>query len=143
MELGRALGTASEPGLVVALCGPLGAGKTQLIRGVAEGLLVPDSRVVTSPTFVLVQEYEGRLPIYHFDTYRLANSDQFASLGVEEYFFGDGVSLVEWADRVPDCLPPDRLTISIEVTGESSRTLSCRATGPIAIRVLNRMSDLT
>jgi len=119
--LGRRLGNRLFPGAVVALIGPLGAGKTFLARAIAEGLGVADSRVVTSPTFVLIQEYDGRLPIYHFDAYRLKAVREFADLGVGEYFSGDGVCLVEWADRVMELLPAERLEIRLEVTGETSR----------------------
>src|SRR3954469_16601005 len=87
---GRRLGQGLFPGAVVALVGQLGAGKTHLARAVAEGLGVPDSRVVTSPTFVLLQEYAGRLPLYHFDVYRLAGEGAFADLGAQEYLEGDG-----------------------------------------------------
>src|SRR6266852_1307540 len=96
---GRRLGAALFPNAVVALIGPLGAGKTYLVRAIAEGLAIADSRVVTSPTFVLIQEYSARLPIYHFDAYRLRGAAEFADLGAHEYFQGDGVCLVEWADR--------------------------------------------
>src|SRR5215472_873007 len=86
--LGRRLGEVLFPGAVVALVGQLGAGKTHLVRAVAEGLGVPDSRVVTSPTFVLIQEYQGRLSVYHFDAYRLRGSGEFGDLGAHEYFEG-------------------------------------------------------
>jgi tRNA threonylcarbamoyladenosine biosynthesis protein TsaE len=119
--LGRRLGQLLFPGSVVALIGPLGAGKTQLVRAVAEGLGIPDSRSVCSPTFVLLQEYRARLPIYHFDAYRLHSEAEFYDLGAQEYFTGDGVCLIEWADRVPGCLPRERLVIRLEVTGETSR----------------------
>jgi len=118
------------PGAVVALIGELGAGKTQLARAIAEGLGVADSRVVTSPTFVLIQEYQGRLPIYHFDAYRLGAEGEFADLGVDEYFEGGGVCLIEWADRVPGCLPTDHLRVTLTFTGESSRHATVEATGP-------------
>src|SRR5215467_16219929 len=95
------------PGAVVALVGPLGAGKTHLVRAVAEGLGISDSRVVNSPTFVLIQEYQARLPIYHFDAYRLRTEGEFADLGAHEYFESNGVCLVEWADRVPAYLPAE------------------------------------
>src|SRR5581483_8501567 len=95
---GRRLGRLLFPGSVVALVGPLGAGKTHFVRAVAEGLDIADSRVVSSPTFVLIQEYEARLPIYHFDAYRLRSESDFFDLGAYEYFAGDGVCLVEWAD---------------------------------------------
>src|SRR5215472_8776139 len=97
---GRRLAELLFPGAVVALVGPLGAGKTHLVRALAEGLGIADSRVVSSPTFVLIQEYDARLPIYHFDAYRLKNPAEFANLGIEEYFAAEGVCLIEWADRV-------------------------------------------
>lgn len=131
VALGRRLGGLLFPGAVVALVGALGAGKTQLARAIAEGLAVPDARVVTSPTFVLIQEYlGGRLPIYHFDVYRLAGETAFADLGAHEYLEGDGVCLIEWADRVPGCLPGDHLRIRLEPTGLVSRRAVLEATGP-------------
>jgi tRNA threonylcarbamoyladenosine biosynthesis protein TsaE len=119
--MGRRLGECLFPGAVVALVGPLGAGKTYLVRAVAQGLGIPDSRVVSSPTFVLIQEYEARLPIYHFDAYRLRGAGELFDLGVYEYFEGRGVCLVEWADRALECLPDEYLRIDLEVTGEASR----------------------
>jgi tRNA threonylcarbamoyladenosine biosynthesis protein TsaE len=126
---GRRLAALLFPGAVVALIGPLGAGKTHLVRAVAEGLGVRDNRVVTSPTFVLIQEYEARLPIYHFDAYRLRGDADFAELGVHEYFEGNGVCMVEWADRVPGCLPKEYLRVTLEVTGETSRRANLEAVG--------------
>src|SRR5579864_7657899 len=104
-EFGRRLGSQLFPGAVVALIGPLGAGKTHLVRAIAEGLGVADGRVVSSPTFVLIQEYDARLPVYHFDAYRLAGAADFLDLGAHEYFEGRGVCLVEWADSVEGALP--------------------------------------
>jgi tRNA threonylcarbamoyladenosine biosynthesis protein TsaE len=118
---GRRLADLLFPGAVVALIGPLGAGKTHLVRAVALGLGVADSRVVTSPTFVLIQEYAGRLPIYHFDVYRLRGESDFSDLGVHEYFDGDGVCLVEWADRAAGVLPAEQLRIELEVVAETKR----------------------
>jgi len=118
---GRHLGQRLWPGSVVALIGELGAGKTQLVRAIAEGLGIADSRIVTSPTFILVLEYPARLPIYHFDAYRLHTEAEFADLGVHEYFESNGVCLIEWADRVPGCLPAEHLRITLETTGETSR----------------------
>ncbi len=119
--LGRQLGQRLWPSAVVALIGELGAGKTQLARAIAEGLDIADSHIVTSPTFVLVQEYPARLPIYHFDAYRLNSEAEFADLGVHEYFESKGVCLIEWADRVPGCLPAEHLRITLEATSETSR----------------------
>ena len=121
MALGRRLGAALFPGAVVALIGPLGAGKTNLARAIAMGLGIANADVVTSPTFVLIQEYAARLPIYHFDAYRLTREADFAELGVHEYFQGDGVCLVEWADKVRGVLPDEYLEIGIEITGAETR----------------------
>ena len=118
---GKRLAAQLFPGAVVALIGTLGAGKTYLVRAIAEGLDIANAAVVNSPTFVLIQEYDARLPIYHFDAYRLQSEAEFADLGVHEYFQGDGVCLVEWADKVPTCLPRERLEIRITITGEQSR----------------------
>jgi tRNA threonylcarbamoyladenosine biosynthesis protein TsaE len=142
LAIGRALGRAAESGLVIALIGPLGAGKTLLVRGIAEGLDVVDARAVSSPTFVLIQEYAARLPIYHFDTYRLTDANQFAALGPDEYFEGDGVCLVEWADRVADLLPADRLDVRFLIQGPTTRLLSLRTAGDPAIRLLARLGHL-
>lgn len=126
---GRRLGQRLWPGTVIALVGELGAGKTHLARAIAEGLNIADSRIVTSPTFVLVQEYSARLPIYHFDAYRLKAEAEFADLGVHEYFESGGVCLIEWADRVPGCLPAEHLRITLVTTGETARRALIEGTG--------------
>jgi len=128
-QLGAAIAAAVTPGTVIALCGNLGAGKTRLVRGVAAALDV-EQRLVTSPTFVLIQEYEGHLPVFHFDTYRLGSVDEFLDLGVEEYFDAGGLCLIEWADRVTEVLPDDYLKIEIEIAGETERNFQFTATGP-------------
>ena len=128
-EFGRRLGGQLFPGAVVALVGPLGAGKTHLVRAIAEGLGLRDGRAVTSPTFGLIHEYAGRLPIYHFDVYRLRRVSEFLDLGVNEYFDSGGVCLIEWADKVASCLPPEHLLLELEVTGESTRRLTVTAKG--------------
>lgn len=111
-EWGRRLGQAIKPGSFIALEGDLGAGKTAFTRGIARGLDIDDP--ITSPTYTLVQEYEGRLPLYHFDVYRLDDSDEILEIGAEEYFYGEGVTVVEWPQRVEDYLPPERLIVRIE-----------------------------
>lgn len=128
-NLGRRLGARLFPGAVIGLVGQLGAGKTYLVRAIAEGLAIPDPRVVSSPTFVLIQEYQARLPIYHFDAYRLNTVAEFLDLGSHEYFAGNGVCLVEWADRVDAVLPEGCLRIHLSVTGPSSRHIEFAATG--------------
>ena len=137
-QIGRKLGGLLQPGDVIALVGDLGAGKTCLTRGVAEGIGAnPD--IVTSPTFVLINEYQGRIPLYHFDAYRLHGADDMLALGSDEYFAGSGVCLVEWADRVEDALPDEYLRITIEITGPSGRAIRLEARGP---RYCNLLSDL-
>lgn len=144
-RFGRELAVALEPGIVVALVGDLGAGKTRLVQAIAVGLGV-DPAEIQSPTFVLVREYEGRtpagpLPIHHFDTYRLRDVDEFLELGAEEMFAGNGLCLVEWADRVTDVLPPDTLRVEIVVTGPNARRFCLRSTGPRSAAVLTRLGD--
>jgi tRNA threonylcarbamoyladenosine biosynthesis protein TsaE len=128
--LGRRLAGFLFPGAVVALVGPLGAGKTQLVRAIALGLGLADGRAVSSPTFVLLHEYQARLPIYHFDAYRLHGSADFDDLGAQEYLEGDGVCLVEWADRVEACLAADHLWIELAITGETARRVRLEGKGP-------------
>ncbi|SIN86099.1 tRNA threonylcarbamoyladenosine biosynthesis protein TsaE [Singulisphaera sp. GP187] len=120
-QLGRALAEVVSPGVVIGLVGPLGAGKTRFTRALAEALDV-DPTCIASPTFVLIHEYEGRIPVYHFDAYRLPDADEFENLGVSDYFAGDGVCLVEWADLVLDRLPLNAWMIRIEPTGPEQRT---------------------
>ena len=126
---GRRLGELLFPNAVVALIGPLGAGKTHLVRAIAEGLGVSNSAAVTSPTFVLIQEYPARLPIFHFDAYRLTGPNEFRELGVDEYYQMGGVCLIEWADRVIDALPAEHLRIEIEPIDESRRRFRVGACG--------------
>jgi tRNA threonylcarbamoyladenosine biosynthesis protein TsaE len=129
-RLGAAIAENLPPATVVGLIGTLGAGKTRLVQAVATALGVPPGDV-TSPTFVLVNEYRGgRLPVYHFDTYRLKDEDEFLALGPEEYFESSGLTFVEWADRVAELLPEERLEITIEVVGESERRVTIRGATP-------------
>ena len=126
---GRRLAQQLFPGAVVALIGQLGAGKTHLVRAIAVGLAIPNPSVVNSPTFVLIQEYEARLPIYHFDAYRLAKEADFVELGAHEYYDRDGVCLIEWADKVPGALPAERLEVRITITGQESRRIELTGIG--------------
>ena len=127
--LGRVLAKALPDGTVVALLGTLGAGKTRLVQAIAQASGV-DREEVGSPTFVLIKEYQGASrPIYHFDAYRLRDVSDFLELGPDEYFDSDGLSFVEWADRVEDVLPSDRFEISIVPVGETSRDVRITALG--------------
>ncbi|HTY80038.1 MAG TPA: tRNA (adenosine(37)-N6)-threonylcarbamoyltransferase complex ATPase subunit type 1 TsaE [Candidatus Bathyarchaeia archaeon] len=119
--LGERLGAALGKGDVVACVGPLGAGKTCFLQGLARGLGVRGD--VTSPTFVLVNEYRGRLPVYHVDAYRTASLTELVDLGLEEMLHGDGVTIVEWADKLRPLLPARAVTVTIRGLGDEPREL--------------------
>jgi tRNA threonylcarbamoyladenosine biosynthesis protein TsaE len=127
-RFGAILADALTPGTVVSLRGTLGAGKTRLVQAVAEALGV-DRQDVTSPTFVLVRRYEGRLPIYHLDAYRLRDDDEFLELGPEEFYSSPAITFIEWGEKVQACLPRQHLEIQIEVLGEHARRFRVRAIG--------------
>lgn len=127
MAIGRAIGGALGGGDVLALAGELGAGKTHLAKGLARGLGVADDRAVTSPTFVLINEYRGRCTVHHIDAYRLRSGAELAALGFEELCESGAVVLVEWADRVREVIPSGCAWLSIEATGETTRRLRLEA----------------
>ena len=139
--LGTILEQSIPNGAVVSLLGALGAGKTALVRTIAAaGGENPQD--VSSPTFVLIQEYTaGRRPIYHFDAYRIADDDEFLELGPEEYFDSSGITFVEWADRVVNCLPEQYIQISVEHTGDSSRRYKITAIGNQYQYFLKKLAD--
>jgi tRNA threonylcarbamoyladenosine biosynthesis protein TsaE len=136
-RLGRAIADVVEPGTVIGLVGPLGAGKTRLVRAIAEALGV-EPEAISSPTFVLIQEYEGRLPVFHFDTYRLPSPEAFEDLGPADYW-DSGVSLVEWADRVAGLLPEERWTITLEPVGPTARRARIELQPERADRLIARL----
>ena len=111
-ELGVKIGKEAKPGDVFTLLGDLGVGKTALTKGVAQGLEIMEP--ICSPTFTIVQEYQGRLPFYHFDIYRIMDEDELFEIGWDEYVNGNGVCLVEWADQVPEAIPPEAIWLTIE-----------------------------
>jgi tRNA threonylcarbamoyladenosine biosynthesis protein TsaE len=122
--VGRVLGAMLHGGEVIGLCGPLGAGKTQLAKGLALGLGVPAAEPVTSPTFVLIRQYAGRLTFHHCDAYRLSSSEELLGLGIEEMLEDrSAVIAIEWADRFLDVLPPGAIRVDLEHTGGRSRRI--------------------
>ncbi len=130
IEIGRRLGELLQANDIIGLTGGLGAGKTHFAKGLATGLEVSDTQVVNSPTFVIINEYIGRLHIYHVDVYRLASSAELQALGFEEMCSAGGVVLIEWADKIQDLLPPDVLSIELAATGANSRDLVLTGGGP-------------
>ena len=124
-KIGREIGLRAREGDVVLLTGDLGAGKTTLTQGILHGL--GSNEFARSPTFVLVNEYDARIPLYHMDLYRLGSFEDIDGLGLDDYLFGDGICVIEWADKADGYFPAGHLSVSIEVAGENLRplTLSC------------------
>ncbi|MBW2484565.1 MAG: tRNA (adenosine(37)-N6)-threonylcarbamoyltransferase complex ATPase subunit type 1 TsaE [Deltaproteobacteria bacterium] len=120
-ELGKILGKIVEPGDIITLQGPLGAGKTALTQAIGRGLGIDPRIYITSPTFSLLHEYKGRIPLYHMDLYRLSGEEEIVSLGFPEYFSGSGVTVIEWPERLGSHMPAERLEIELVISGEMSR----------------------
>ncbi|TDQ35217.1 tRNA (adenosine(37)-N6)-threonylcarbamoyltransferase complex ATPase subunit type 1 TsaE [Aureibacillus halotolerans] len=125
-EIARRLGDVVAPGTLLTLEGDLGAGKTTFVKGLAIGLSIQE--IVNSPTFTIIKEYEGRLPLYHMDAYRLEGEED--DLGLDEYVYGQGVTVIEWPEYVEEVLPEQRVSIAIAYT-ENGRTLTFKAVGQI------------
>jgi tRNA threonylcarbamoyladenosine biosynthesis protein TsaE len=120
-EAGVKISKKLKPGDVIALDGPLGAGKTTLVQGIAKGLNVPGN--VASPTFTLINEYKGILPLFHIDLFRLEDSNQIDEIGLFDYFKKGGVCVIEWAERLGNAVPPNSLEVAIELLGEKNRRI--------------------
>jgi len=137
--LGEKLGSSLQPGDVIALFGDLGAGKTTLTRGIAVGLgLAAD---IHSPTFTLIHEHPGVVPLYHVDLYRLSSELEVETLGLEEYIYSDGVTIIEWADRMTSMLPKDRLEITLRMKGDTERELSFEAESERLTQIIENLSS--
>ena len=134
-RLGQEIGRVLRGGETIALYGPLGAGKTALVRGIAQGLGASPT-AVTSPTFVVIHEYQGRLPLAHVDLYRIRSPRELESTGLIEYFSGQTVTAIEWADKGLAALPQDRIEITLNHRAARSRTIQLSATGPKSDEVL-------
>ncbi len=129
-EIGRRLGLALRPGDWIGLAGDLGAGKTCLTQGLALGAGVDPAIPVTSPTFILLRTYPGRIPLHHLDLYRIATYYELLEIGYQDLLAGQGACVVEWCDRVPESRPADGLVIELELLDEHSRSLSFAPLGP-------------
>jgi tRNA threonylcarbamoyladenosine biosynthesis protein TsaE len=139
ISLGQQLGTRLHEGDVVALAGDLGSGKTWFTKGLALGLGVPPDEVVTSPSFALMNAYEGRCTLFHIDVYRLETVSDFLDAGLDEYLRGSGVAVMEWADRWPEILPERHLKVRITILNEHSREIALSGSHPEAVRIVREM----
>jgi tRNA threonylcarbamoyladenosine biosynthesis protein TsaE len=139
--LGELLGSVLINGDFIALAGELGSGKTWFTKGLALGLGISPETVITSPSFALMNEYQGRLPLFHMDAYRLDQLSAFLSTGLEEYFYEEGVVAMEWADRWPEILPGKRVTVRITVLDEASRRIALSGSNPRAITILEKLEQ--
>jgi tRNA threonylcarbamoyladenosine biosynthesis protein TsaE len=126
-KFGTRLGKIAQPGDVFLLVGKLGAGKTCLTQGIAWGLNIEE--YAASPSFVVIRELEGRLPLYHIDFYRLDNLEEIAELGLDDYLYGNGVSVVEWAEKGLSLLPPEHLLIEMSYVADTERRLKLKPSG--------------
>lgn len=136
-ELARRLGQLANAGTVLLLAGPLGAGKTSFVQGLALGLGI--TGVVNSPTFTIVKEYRGHLPLFHFDLYRLQEAEELWELGLDDYLASGGVSALEWGERALELLPRDHLLIRLEPQGPEERLISLTATGPHHLKLVTEL----
>ena len=137
IQLGTLIGMCARAGDVVLFSGELGAGKTTMSQGIASGLEFTGT--VTSPTFTLIQEYDGRIPVYHIDAYRLETEEEVADLGLEELFEGDGLTLVEWSERLGGLIPRDYVTVDLISTGDGSRLITLGYEGVYGARFFSRV----
>jgi tRNA threonylcarbamoyladenosine biosynthesis protein TsaE len=139
--LGACIGSLLHPGDVVALQGDLGGGKTCLARGVVAAVAPQSAHLVASPTYAIMNCYPGDVPVYHFDFYRLAGDNDIAELGFEEFFYGDGVCIIEWSERLTELLPLDVLTILFEYSGDDQRVISMKSSGQKSDALLTQLKD--
>ncbi len=126
IKLGEKIARRLKPGDLVALSGELGAGKTTLVKGMAKGLGVKNYRYVNSPSFVLVKEYKGKIPLFHFDIYRLNNLKDIEDIGYEDYLARDGVVVIEWSGKMARILPKKRLNVALKIKSPGKRTIAIK-----------------
>lgn len=122
ISLGKKIGSLLQKGDIIAMQGTLAAGKTTITKGIAQALGVKDT--ITSPTFCLISEYEGKMPLYHMDVYRLDGAEDFANLGTEDMLYGEGVSIIEWSEKIMEELPKKTIVLKIEPHEDGTRTIT-------------------
>ncbi len=140
-NLGKRLGRLFKGGEILGLTGDLGAGKTVFIQGLAKGLGIPDNQYVRSPTFTIINEYTGKIPLYHFDLYRLESTVEIEDIGIDEYFTSMGVSAIEWAEKLNELKPQKMLELSLHIKDENSRQLVFSCHDIYYKEVLKRFSN--
>ncbi len=140
-ELGASIGSLLPVGSFLALRGDLGGGKTCLTRGVVASLAPQSVHLVASPTYAIMNCYPGTTPVYHFDFYRLPGDNDIEELGFEDFFYGDGVCVVEWSERLVELLPPDVLTLLFEYAGEDRRLITIAGSGQSSCKVLEQLAE--
>jgi tRNA threonylcarbamoyladenosine biosynthesis protein TsaE len=138
---GKVVGKRLKAGDIIGLVGELGAGKTYFVKGVAEGLEVLEDQYVTSPTFTLINEYQGSVTLYHFDLYRIRNEREIERLGYEEYLFGDGVVIIEWAEKMSGLLPEELLLIEIKREDENTREIIFTGKGTRYTKIVEEIEE--
>lgn len=122
VELGKKIGSFLKKGDIIAMQGTLGAGKTTITKGIAQALGINET--ITSPTFCLISEYEGKMPLYHMDVYRLDGAEDFANLGTEDMLYGEGVSIIEWSEKIMEELPHKTIILRLEPHDDGARTIT-------------------
>jgi tRNA threonylcarbamoyladenosine biosynthesis protein TsaE len=141
LNIGRSIAGMLKPADIVCLSGELGSGKTVLVKGLAWGLGIKMNDIL-SPTFVLLRQYpDARIPFYHFDLYRLKSPEDILGLGYEEYLYGDGITAIEWPDRLKYLLPSDYLNIELIIEGEKTRSLKFKASGRRYLELLKEIRE--
>lgn len=124
VELGKKIGSFLKKGDIIAMQGTLGAGKTTITKGIAQALGINET--ITSPTFCLISEYEGKMPLYHMDVYRLDGAEDFANLGTEDMLYGEGVSIIEWSEKIMEELPHKTIILKLEPHDDGTRTITIK-----------------
>ena len=140
-NLGKTIGKRINHPLVIGLCGELGSGKTAFVQGLAQGLEVPGEYYITSPTFTLINEYPGRLPLYHVDLYRLDDIQDLEDIGLEDLLYDQAVIAIEWAQKVLYRLPGEHLAMLFEITDNGDRRIGLKAFGPKIVNLIKPLDE--
>ena len=140
IAIGKKLGKLMSPGDVIYLTGELGAGKTCFVKGIAKGLGIR-GKDITSPTFIIINEYKGKIPLYHIDLYRIGVIEDLRDIGMDEIVYGKGVTAIEWAERIKDVLPDERLDITLKWVDDKTRSIEIRAFGHHHKEILDKLGE--